>query len=57
MSEVQHLGFIVAAYAVTAMVLSGMVAAVLLDGRAQRRLLARLEDRRSPRGPHDDRRS
>ena len=38
-----HLGFIVAAYGVTAAVLCVTVAAVLLDGRAQRRSLARLE--------------
>ena len=38
-----HLGFIVAAYALTAVVLNGLVSAIVLDGRAQRRALARLE--------------
>ncbi len=50
MNDVPHLGFIVAAYAVTAAVLVAMTAAVILDGRAQRRLLARLEGR----GPRRD---
>ena len=38
-----HLGFIVAAYSLTTVVLIGLVAAIVLDGRAQRRALARLE--------------
>ena len=38
-----HLGFIVAAYALTGIVLIGLVAAIVLDGRTQRRALARLE--------------
>ncbi len=50
MSDVPHIGFIVAAYAVTAVVLLGLVAAILVDGRAQRRLLAQLEAERVPRG-------
>ena len=37
-----HLGFIVAAFAITAFVLTGTVAAVLFDYRAQLRALARL---------------
>lgn len=37
-----HAGFIVAAFLVTALVLGGTVAAVLIDHRAQRRSLARL---------------
>ena len=37
-----HTGFIVAAYAVTFLVLGGTVAAVLIDYRVQRRALARL---------------
>ena len=38
-----HLGFIVAAYLLTSAVLIGLVAAVVHDGRTQRRALARLE--------------
>ncbi|WP_237477470.1 heme exporter protein CcmD [Lichenibacterium dinghuense] len=45
MTAVPHLGFIVAAYAVTVLVVGGAVAAVLLDGRALRRALERLEAR------------
>ena len=45
MSGIPHFGFIVAAYAVTVVVMLAMVIAVLLDGRAQRRLLAKLETR------------
>ena len=40
-----HAGFIVAAYAVTAVVLAAMVAWIIFDGRAQRRRLADLEAR------------
>jgi heme exporter protein CcmD len=40
-----HTGFIVAAYAVTGVVLLGMVAAVLADHRALRRTLASLSGR------------
>ncbi len=47
MSDIDHIGFILAAYGVTAVVLVAMIAAVLLDGRAQRRILARIEGRRS----------
>jgi heme exporter protein CcmD len=43
----QHLGFIVAAFAVTGVVLAGMIAAVLLDYRAQLQALARLLGRSS----------
>jgi heme exporter protein CcmD len=38
-----HLGYIIAAYLAAAIVLLGMVAAVLLDLGAQKRKLARLE--------------
>ena len=38
-----HIGFIVAAYSLTAFVLIGLVTATILDGRTQRRALARLE--------------
>lgn len=41
MSTVDHLGFIIAAYAVTVVVLGATVAALFLDGRVQKRLLAR----------------
>jgi heme exporter protein CcmD len=47
---VPHIGFIVAAYGVTALVLAVMVAAVLLDGRAQARLLARLDAKTARKG-------
>jgi len=40
-----HLGYIVAAYLAAAVVLLGMVAGVLLDLRAQKQKLARLEER------------
>ena len=43
MTAIPHVGFIVAAYAVTVLVMGGMVAAVLLDRRALRRALAGLE--------------
>jgi heme exporter protein D len=38
-----HLGYIVAAYLATAIVLIGMVAGVLFDLRTQKQKLARLE--------------
>ena len=43
MSAIPHLGFIVAAYGVTVLVLGGTVLAIVLDGRTQKRALARLE--------------
>ncbi len=45
MSAIPHIGFIVAAYAVTTVVMLAMVVTVVLDGRALRRLLAKLETR------------
>ncbi|WP_407156521.1 heme exporter protein CcmD [Bradyrhizobium sp. STM 3557] len=39
---VQHGGFIVAAFLMTGTILAGMIAAVLIDYRVQRRLLRRL---------------
>ncbi len=51
MSDIPHIGFILAAYGITAIVLVGMVAAVLIDGRNQARLLAKLEARRASRRP------
>ena len=47
---VPHIGFIVAAYAVTALVVGGAVAAVLIDRRALRRALERLERQGAGRG-------
>ena len=44
-AEGAHAGFILAAYAVTAVVLVGMVAWIVLDGRSQRRRIADLESR------------
>ena len=41
MTGVDHLGFIVAAYGVTAVSLVATVAAMVMDSRAQKRLLAR----------------
>lgn len=45
MAGVEHLGFIVAAYAVTVVVLAALIGWILLDGRSLRRQLARLEKR------------
>ncbi len=45
MSAVPHLGFIVAAYALTTLVVGGLLAAALLDRRALRRALGALEAR------------
>jgi heme exporter protein CcmD len=42
---IPHLGFIVAAYAVTAVAIAAMIAAVLLDYRDLTAKLARLEDK------------
>jgi heme exporter protein D len=38
-----HLGYVIAAYGATATVLLGVIAAVLVDLRTQKRKLARLE--------------
>ena len=40
-----HAGFIIAAYALAILVLAGMIAWIMLDGRAQRRRIADLEAR------------
>ncbi len=45
MMSVPHIGFIVAAYAVTTVVVGGLVVAALLDGRALRRALKALDAR------------
>jgi heme exporter protein CcmD len=39
-----HAGFIIAAYAVTAVAILGVIGAIVLDHRALRRALARLRD-------------
>jgi heme exporter protein D len=44
-AEGTHTGFIVAAYLLTAAVLVGVVAWIVLDGRNQRRRIADLEAR------------
>ena len=41
-----HFGFVAAAYAIAALVIFGMIAAVLVDYRAQSRALSRLEQAR-----------
>ena len=50
----EHAGFIVASYAVTALVIAGLVLRAVIDHRAQARALAELEargaGRRSRRG-------
>jgi heme exporter protein D len=43
--EGAHAGFIIAAYAVTVVVLAGLLAWAVLDGRMQRRRIADLEAR------------
>lgn len=45
MSDIPHLGFIIAAYTVTALTLMGAIAVLIQDRRAQTRLLARLAPR------------
>jgi heme exporter protein D len=45
MDAVNHLGFIVAAYAVTAIIVAALIAWVMLDYRAQQRALAELDKR------------
>lgn len=45
MGGIDHLGFIVAAYAVTIVVLAVLIGWIVLDGRRLRRQLARLEKR------------
>lgn len=40
-----HLGFIIAAYSVTAVMLVGLIGWILIDGRRLKRQLARLEAR------------
>ena len=45
MAGIDHLGFIVAAYAVTIVVLAALIGWTLWDGRRLRRQLARLKAR------------
>jgi heme exporter protein D len=45
MASINHIGFIVAAYAAAIVVVGALIAWVLLDYRAQRRALADLEAR------------
>ena len=45
-----HLGYIIAAYAATAVILLALIAWVVLDIRAQRRKLRRLEEKGARRG-------
>lgn len=45
MMAIPHIGFILAAYGTTVVVLGGTIAAVLLDRRTLTRSLARLEAR------------
>ena len=51
MMAVPHIGFILAAYALTALVMIAMAAMVVTDGRALRRALDRLDPRRDPAAP------
>ena len=46
-----HVGYIIAAYAATAVVIAGMVAWAFLDLATQKRSLARLEAEGKRRGP------
>jgi heme exporter protein D len=45
MEAVNHMGFIVAAYAVTVVIVGALIAWVMLDYRAQKRTLAELDKR------------
>jgi heme exporter protein D len=45
MEATNHLGFIVAAYAVTAIVIAALIAWVMLDYRTQQRTLVELDKR------------
>ena len=48
MTAVPHIGFIVAAYALTLIVLAGTVLALVHDQRTQKKLLARLSRNEQP---------
>ena len=45
MTAIPHLGFIVAAYGLTAALIGGTIVALVLDQRRQKRLLARFGQR------------
>jgi heme exporter protein D len=49
MEAANHMGFIVAAYAVTAIIVAALIAWLMLDYRAQQRTLADLDKRVSRR--------
>lgn len=49
MIDAPHFGFVAAAYAIAALVILGMIAAVIADYRAQTRALRRLEEARERR--------
>jgi heme exporter protein CcmD len=52
MSEPDHINFVIAAYAIAAIVLVGMIIAVFADYRAQQAALRRLEGgRQGPGAP------
>jgi heme exporter protein CcmD len=46
MTAAPHIGFVIAAYAIAAIVLVGMTIAVVVDYRTQKKALERLEGRR-----------
>jgi heme exporter protein D len=48
----QHAGFIIASYAVTALVIAGLILRAVLDERAQRRALSDLDARGVRRRSH-----
>jgi heme exporter protein CcmD len=50
MIDVSHFGFVVAAYAIAAIVVLGMIVAVAADYRAQSRALRRFEEARGRQG-------
>ena len=43
--DLPHIGFVIAAYAICALVIAGLIGATVLDYRAQRRALAAYEGR------------
>lgn len=51
--NVAHFGFIFAAYAVTFVVVAGIIGAIVLDHRALQRELARMAARTPARGDED----
>jgi heme exporter protein CcmD len=51
--DTPHIGFIVAAYGIAAVVIAGMIGAILVDYRGLRASLAALEAARGDKGPGD----